>query len=173
MRRRTHRSLCLRVGWLIAWATPCFAAADAERANYFDDPFIQVTAGVKECPIPEGPMITKAEMRTEAHLRTERGTRCFQSGQCRLPNSYLYDKEIIPRVKKAIEADGRFGDTSIWAEGRRRWVWLKGCVRTREQSQQIEKLVRRIDDVEAVINELAIGTARPRAGEAPAARAPK
>src|SRR5229473_3353951 len=82
--------------------------------------------GMADCPVPEGPMITEAEMRTQAHVRIERGTRCFLSGRCRLPNSYLYDKEIIPRVAKAILADGRFADTSVWAEGQRRWVWLKG-----------------------------------------------
>jgi hypothetical protein len=52
-------------------------------------------------------------MRAESHWRAERGTSCFQSGRCRLPNSYLYDKEIIPRVKKAIDADGRFSETSV------------------------------------------------------------
>ena len=40
--------------------------------------------------------------------------------------------------------------------GQRRWVWLKGCVRGSEQSEALEKLVREIDDVEAVINQLVI-----------------
>ena len=151
-----RRILSIACSVLLVLVTPSFAQPQGERANYFDDPFIQVSGAIKDCPMPDGPMITQAEMRTEAHLRTERGTRCFQSGQCRLPNSYLYDKEIIPRVKKAIEVDGRFSDTSIWAEGRRRWVWLKGCVRSQAQSQQVEHLVRRIDDVEVVINELAV-----------------
>ncbi|MDO8252351.1 MAG: BON domain-containing protein [Rhodoferax sp.] len=71
-------------------------------------------------------------------------------------NAYLYDKEIIPRVKEAILADGHFSDTSIWVEGQRRWVWLKGCVLASEQSIAMEQLVRGIDDVEAVINELAV-----------------
>ena len=101
-------------------------------------------------------MITQAEMRAESHPRAERGTSCFQSGRCRLPNAYLYDKEIIPRVKKAILADGRFSETSIWVEGRRRWVWLKGCVRTRAEVDALERLLRNIDDVEAVINELVV-----------------
>ncbi len=70
--------------------------------------------------------------------------------------SYLYDKEIIPRVEKAILADGRFADTSVWAEGQRRWVWLKGCVRRKEQAKALEELVRRLDDVEAVINQLVV-----------------
>ena len=77
-------------------------------------------------------------------------------GRCRLPNSYLYDKEIIPRVKKAIDADGRYAQTSIWVEGQRRWVWLKGCVRREVEAKELEKLVQSIDDVELVINELVV-----------------
>jgi osmotically-inducible protein OsmY len=101
-------------------------------------------------------MITQAQMRAEAHARAERGTRCFQAGRCRLPNSYLYDKEIVPRVAKAIVADGRFAGTSIWVEGQRRWVTLKGCVRTRAESVALERLVRRVDDVESVVNQLVV-----------------
>jgi len=127
-----------------------------KRANYFNDPFLQVTRGIADCPVPEGPMITEAEMSTQAHVRIERGTRCFLSGRCRLPNSYLYDKEIIPRVEKAILADGRFADTAVWAEGQRRWVSLKGCVRSKEQAKALEQLVRQLDDVEAVINQLVV-----------------
>jgi osmotically-inducible protein OsmY len=95
-------------------------------------------------------------MLAESHWRAERGTSCFQAGRCRLPNAYLYDKEIIPRVQKAILVDGRFSETSIWVEGQRRWVWLKGCVRSQDQSASVEQLVRNIDDVEAVINQLVV-----------------
>ena len=56
----------------------------------------------------------------------------------------------------AILADGRFSQTSIWIQGQRRWVWLKGCVRTRDQVNALKQLVRNIDDVEAVINELVV-----------------
>ena len=133
------------------------AAASAEdRTNQFNDPFLQLTQGMVDCPVPEGPLLTEAEARAQAHSRIERGTSCFQSGKCRLPNSYLYDKEIIPRVKKAVDADGGFADTSVWAEGQRRWVWLKGCVRTQAQSDALERMVRNIDDVEGVINQLAV-----------------
>jgi osmotically-inducible protein OsmY len=130
--------------------------AEEERRNYFDDPFLKVTDALAQCPKQEGSRITLSEMRAESHYRAERGTSCYQSGRCRLPNAYLYDKEIIPRVKKVILADGRFTDTSIWVEGQRRWVWLKGCARTSEQSIAIEQVVRSIDDVEAVINELLV-----------------
>ena len=144
--------------WLAAIvlvAAGSIASAD-ERKNYFNDPFVQVTRGIAACPVPEGPLITAAEMRTEAHSRAERGTRCYLSGRCRLPNSYLYDKEIIPRVEKAIAADGGYADTSVWVQGQARWVWLKGCVRSRKQSQALEQLVREIEDVERVINQLGV-----------------
>ncbi|MGA8005993.1 MAG: BON domain-containing protein [Burkholderiales bacterium] len=131
-------------------------AAAGERANFFHDPFLQVTHGIADCKAPEGPSITRAEMTAQAHSRIERGTSCYLAGRCRLPNSYLYDKEIIPRVKKAILADGRYAGTSVWAEGQRRWVWLKGCVRSKQQALALERLVREIDDVEAVIDELVV-----------------
>ena len=101
-------------------------------------------------------MLTADEVRVQSHLRSERGTRCYLSGRCRLPNSYLYDQEIIPRVKKAIDVDGGFADTSVWAEGQRRWVTLKGCVRSKSESEALVKLVGSIDDVEKVVNELVV-----------------
>jgi hypothetical protein len=142
-------------------AAPAAGAADdaGERRNWFDDPFVQVTAAMPACPLPDAPLITEEQMRREAHYRAERGTSCFQAGRCRLPNAYLYDKEIAPRVVKAIQVDGRFADTSVWIEGQRRWVWLKGCVPRSEQKAALEQLVRAIDDVEAVIDQLQVGTA--------------
>jgi osmotically-inducible protein OsmY len=134
----------------------CAPARAAGEANYFNDPFLQVTSAIADCP-PRHPMaFSPAELQGEAHSRAERGTRCYQSGQCRLPSSYDYDKEIIPRVAKAIVTDGRFADTSVWAEGQRRWVWLKGCVRTQAQAAALTKLVRSIDDVERVIDMLVV-----------------
>ena len=144
---------------MLAWAVlaPALPAAAAEeRANFFDDPFVQVTGAIKECPVPEGPLITRKEMQIQAHERAERGTRCFAEGFCRLPNAYQYDREIIPRVKKAIDADGRYADSSIWIEGQRRFVWLKGCVRRASDKAALEKLVRRVADVEAVVDELVV-----------------
>jgi hypothetical protein len=131
-----------------------------ERANYFNDPFVKVTNGLAGCTLPEAPAITPDEIRVQSHLRTERGTRCYLAGLCRLPNSYLYDQEIISRVKKAVDVDGRFAETSVWAEGQRRWVTLKGCVRSKSESEALVQLVRSIDDVEKVVNELIVGTDR-------------
>lgn len=151
----------MRIGPCIAFilCSVCQIVAQAGEPleateNYFDDPFLQATSGMPECPAPPGPSMTHAEMLAQSHYRADRGVNCFQAGRCRLPNSYLYDKEIIPRVKKAINADGRFQHSSVWLEGQRRWVWLKGCVRRESDAIALEALVRGIDDVEAVVNQL-------------------
>lgn len=83
---------------------------------------------------------------------------CWLDGRCRLPNAYLYDAEIIPRVARAVAYSGRFADTSLWALGQRRQVRLMGCVSRVEQIGQLETLVRRIDEVEDVQVDLVVGT---------------
>ena len=144
---------------LLALVIACSAAAaDDPRRNPFDDPFTAVTSGLSTCPRAEPPLLTEEQIRNEAHDRAQRGTSCWLAGRCRLHNAYLYDKEIIPRVVKAVQADGRYPDTSVWALGQRRWVWLKGCVTKPEQRDALERLVRQIDDVEGVVNELMVGT---------------
>ncbi|HUL55561.1 MAG TPA: BON domain-containing protein [Usitatibacter sp.] len=132
------------------------ASLAAERRNWFDDPFVQLTHGIAACPVPEGPLMTLEESRTEGHVRSERGTRCYLEGRCRLANSYQYDKGIMALVQKSVSEDPRWKDTSVWALGQRRWIYLKGCVRTREQSLELERWVRGVDDVERVINELQV-----------------
>lgn len=154
-----RRPLHAGVGAALAAVALAAAADDAQRRNWFDDPFVQVTAAMAACPAPDPPLLTEEQMRREAHYRAERGTSCYRAGRCRLPNAYLYDKEIAPRVAKAITVDGRFADTSVWIEGQRRWVWLKGCVARAEQKAALEQLVRGIDDVEQVVDQLQVGTA--------------
>jgi hypothetical protein len=134
------------------------AASAQQRRNAFDDPFLQVTAALPGCPAPRPPGYTEEEVRKEEHVRAQHGTSCYYSGRCRLPNSYLYDKEIIPRVRQFIQRDGRFDDTSVWVLGERRIVTLMGCVRTREQSEQMERAVQQVDDVMGVVNYLMVGT---------------
>ena len=142
---------------LFAAGTVLAAPLDMRR-NVFDDPFVAVTNGLPACPVPEGPLYTEAEARSAAHDRSQRGVSCHLTGRCRLPNAYLYDKEIVPRVQIAVAADGGFAGTSVWALGQRRVVWLKGCVASAGQAAALEKIVRHIDDVEGVVNELMVGT---------------
>ena len=145
---------------LLAAALATGAAAQ-ERRNWFDDPFVQVTAALPGCTPPAPPGMTEEEMRAEAHVRAQHGTSCYRVGRCRLPNSYLYDKELIPRVAQYLRMDGRFDDTSVWVLGERRIVTLMGCVRTPEQAEQMEKAVMLVDDVMGVVNFLGVGTAAP------------
>lgn len=147
----------VRAPALLALALACTSGAQ-ERRNAFDDPFLQVTAALPGCPAPRPPGFTDEEVRKEAHVRAQHGTSCYRVGRCRLPNSYLYDKEIIPRVQQVLRMDGRFDDTSVWVLGERRIVTLMGCVRTKEQAGQIEQSVRLVDDVMGVVNYLMVGT---------------
>jgi hypothetical protein len=142
---------------VLALALASIAGAQ-ERRNAFDDPFLQVTSAIRGCPVPRPPGYTEAEVREEAHVRAQHGTSCYLSGRCRLPNSYLYDKEIVPRVQQAIRYDKRFDDTSVWIKGERRFVTLYGCVRTEQQRAEMEKAILLVDDVMGVVNLLMVGT---------------
>jgi hypothetical protein len=157
-RRRAIPTRLMCLGLLLAPGLgPGSASAQAPApANPFGDPFLQVTGAIAACPVPQPTRYTEEQVRAEAHQRAERGTSCYRAGRCRLPNAYLYDREIIPRVKLAVEADGRFADSSLWVEGQARWVWLRGCVRSPDQVQALEALVRHIDDVDAVVNQLQV-----------------
>ena len=143
---------CLAVG--LAALGP---AAAQERKNVFDDPFQQATSAMAGCPVPEGPLLTAEEATRVEHERVQHGTSCYLSGRCRLPSSYLYDKEIIPRVAQYIQRDGRFDSTSVWVMGQRRIVTLMGCVQSREQAETLERTVGLVDDVMNVVPQLMIG----------------
>lgn len=168
MRLRSRLSEGLLIG-----ALACLVPAIAqERKNYFDDPFLRVSSAMAACPVPEGPSFTQEQVRAEAHVRAQHGGSCFRSGRCRLPNSFLYDKEIIPRVAIYLQQDGRFGDTSVWVLGERRLVTLMGCVQSQEQALAMERAVMLVDDVMGVVNHLMVGTTgAPKYSTAPA-RAP-
>ena len=153
--RKVASTGCRMAGVLLLCAG---AAASAQpRSNHFNDPFLQVSSALPACPVPALPGVTAQEVRDLEHDRAQRGVSCWLAGRCRLPNAYLYDAEIVPRVQLALRFSGRFANTSIWVTGQRRWVWLQGCVSTAEQAAEAERLVRGIDDVEEVFNQLMVG----------------
>jgi len=154
----TIRHACRAAALLLAVASAASMASGQERRNVFGDPFLQATSALPGCPAPRPPGFTEEEVRSQAHVRAQHGTSCYRVGRCRLPNSYLYDREIVPRVQQVIRMDGRFDDTSVWVLGERRIVTLMGCVRTREQAQQLEQAVLLVDDVMGVVNLLMVGT---------------
>ena len=152
-RARRAAALLLAIGALATWP-----AGAQQRRNAFDDPFLPVSSALPGCPVPRPPGYTDEEVRNEAHVRAQHGTSCHRVGRCRLPNSYLYDKEIIPRVQQVLRMDGRFDDTTVWVLGERRIVTLMGCVKTAEQARQMEEAVKLVDDVMGVVNYLMVGT---------------
>lgn len=144
---------------LAAWLLAASPLAFAQKAgNLFGDPFVSVTSGMPGCPVPRGPYITEEAARVQQHVRSQHGGSCFRVGRCRLPNSYLYDREIIPRVQLYIREDGRFADTSLWILGERRIVTIFGCVRSQEQAIALERTVGLVDDVMNVVPYLMVGT---------------
>lgn len=135
--------------------------ADAQQTRHAEDPLLQIREGMAGCPEPAVPLETLAQARESAHWRAERGTSCYRSGRCRLPNAYLYDAEIIPRVRLFAQQDERFAGTSLWVLGQRRWVFVLGCVGSEAQGRAIEQAIQGIDDVEAVIGQWRVGAEGP------------
>ena len=133
----------------------------AQPTRHADDPMLQVSQAIAGCPIPAVPVETPAQARDSAHWRAERGTSCYRSGRCRLPNAYLYDAEIIPRVRQFIQQDDRFWGTSLWVLGQRRWVFVFGCVSSEAQGRALEQAIQGIDDVEAVVGQWRVGAGAP------------
>ena len=151
-----------KIAFTVACSLALACAHAQERKNYFGDPFEQVTSAIAQCPVPRAPGVTREELPALAHIRAQHGTSCYLSGRCRLANSYLYDKEIIPRVVQYLRLDGRFSDTSVWVLGERRMVTLMGCVQSAQQAAAMEKSVALVDDVMVVVNQLlVIGSGAP------------
>ena len=151
-----------RLRVLLAAALASAPALAQQATNAFDDPFLRATSAIANCPEPAGPLYTPEQVREEAHVRAQSGTSCYASGRCRLPNAYLYDKEIAPRVVQYLQRDDRLADSSVWIIVRQRHVFLQGCVRTKEQAEAMERAVALVDDVTAVVPQLALAGEPPR-----------
>jgi hypothetical protein len=120
------------------------------------DPFAQATAGMPSCPTIEPRLYTMEQMRTEAHARAERGTRCALEGTCEPGGAYKRDGEINEQLRAAVAADKRFADTSVWVTTSRKWITLKGCVRTKAEHKALVELAHHQADVERVFDELRV-----------------
>jgi hypothetical protein len=147
---------------LFLFATFCVFPLRAETLkNHYNDPFIQVTNGIANCPQPKGPFMTLAEANAEAHPRIERGTTCFMSGKCKEPNAYRYDPQIAEAAKLAVEnavkKNSSLAKTSVWLTVQRRFVFAHGCVASKAQATQLESLLKTIPNVEYVGADLALG----------------
>ncbi|HEV3241211.1 MAG TPA: BON domain-containing protein [Casimicrobiaceae bacterium] len=139
-------------------------ATAEEPRTYQLDPFAQATDGFASCPSAKPPVLTEQEMRVQAHGRAERGTSCCLAGSCECGGAYKRDPEINERVIAAIRGDKRFRDSSVWVTTMRKFVTLQGCVRSRQQSNALERLAKRQSDVALVWNETTVGV-KPPAGK--------
>ncbi len=149
------------MAWLAAGtvgAAPATSDPHVERRNWFDDPFFQVASGLPGCPVPLGPFYTEAERRTQMHSRLERGTSCWLEHRCEDSNAYRYDKDIAPRVRDALATVQGVRRASVWVTVQRRWVYLQGCVPTRDLALRLERAARGAKDVETVVPDLMVGT---------------
>jgi hypothetical protein len=135
---------------------------DVLRRNPFNDPFIAATLGLPSCPVPRGPAYTDSEIRREAHNRIERGTSCWLAGKCSEPNAFRYDARIAQDAVAALKGDASLASSSIWVIAERRFIYLQGCVTTKEQADRAEALIRAVPDVQLVIPMLVPPGEKPR-----------
>jgi len=152
----------MRIGHVLLGAIAMTSSLAAAQAPLQLDPFAQVTAGMPNCPIVQPRLYSPDEMRTEAHARSERGTRCALEGTCEPGGAYKRDGEINEQVRAEIAADKRFADTSVWVTTSRKWVTLKGCVRTKSQQKALVQLAGRQANVERVFDDLNVRRGRSR-----------
>jgi hypothetical protein len=133
--------------------------------NHYNDPFVQVTNAIPNCPQPRGPFMTLQEANAEAHPRAERGTTCFMSGQCKEPNAYRYDATIADAAKKTVNAALKTRPTlarsSVWLTVQRRFVFVHGCVNDAKQVAQWEALIKSVPDVQYVGADFVVGRITP------------
>jgi hypothetical protein len=143
-------------------------AEDAPRANRGNDPFFQVSHALPDCPVPLGPLETEQEWLGESHYRIERGNSCWWEGRCRLPNGYLYDKEIQEAVQRRlnnIEPATHWRErTTLWLTLQRRFIYVQGCVSADFDKQAFLSELGRTADVERVLDET---TSAPASGAVP------
>lgn len=123
----------------------------AERRNWFDDPFFQLSARAADCPEPAGPRLTEAERRMQSHSRAERGTTCWLTGNCERPNAYQYDQDIARTLQAGSGDDALTAGTSLWVTVQRRIVFIDGCVPDEALVAKLEAWAWRAPHVERVI----------------------
>jgi hypothetical protein len=163
-RRNTLRlSRCFQAGLVLAlWLAGGLGAhaqsateAQTARKNWYNDPFFALSSEVSACPLPLGPLMTKAEADDDAHYRVERGTTCWLAHKCTKPNSYLYDDDIAAAVRQQFQGAPMLAGTSVWITVQRRFVYAEGCVPAGFDSAALQQRLEAIPDVEQVFVRLA------------------
>jgi hypothetical protein len=139
---------------LSALTGSCHAQSQAERRNWFDDPFFQISTAVRDCPLPAGPYITEAERNAESHHRAEKGTTCWLAGKCERPNAYNYDKDIAAALQSALAERNPFADTTLWVTVQGRVVYFEGCASRGSIAAKLEAFARKLPYVQQAVAHL-------------------
>jgi len=128
-------------------------AQEQVLGNWFNDPFVQLSADVAHCPPPLGPYSTEAGRRAQAHHRAEKGTSCYLAGECDKPSYYAYDADIAQGVRVALQHAGELHGTSLWLTVQGRVVYLEGCVPApaAATAARLERLARSVPQVQQAL----------------------
>ncbi|MFC0399729.1 BON domain-containing protein [Paraburkholderia rhizosphaerae] len=126
------------------------AAGAVERKNWFNDPFFELSHSMTDCPVPLGPLMTRAQMEDDAHYRVERGTTCWLAHKCTKPNSYMYDQPIADAIRARLNNPHTFDGASLWITVQRRFVYAEGCAPASFDRQALRRQLEAIPDVEQV-----------------------
>lgn len=121
-----------------------------ERHNWFNDPVLQLSADHPTCPAPDGPLLTEAQMREQAHDRIERGNSCYLSQKCSHASAYAYDKEIAQAARQRLQHDAKLKGSTLWLTVQRRFITLEGCARSRQQVEEIHRVLSKLPNVQHV-----------------------
>jgi hypothetical protein len=146
---------------LFPLSIPLHAQDGRELKNWFNDPFFALSQSVTGCPVPLGPLMTRAQMEDDAHYRVERGTTCWLAHKCTKPNSYLYDAPIADAIRARFADPHAFDGTSVWITVQRRFVYAEGCAPRSFDRHALEQQLEAIPDVEQVFMRIGVDTQGP------------
>lgn len=146
--RRCAQAACLA----LCAAAHAQTSSDVQepRKNWYNDPFFALSSAVSACPLPLGPLMTKAQADDDAHYRVERGTTCWLAHKCAKPNSYLYDADIAAAIREQFRDDASLANTSLWITVQRRFVYAEGCAGASFDRAALQRRLEAIPDVEQV-----------------------
>jgi hypothetical protein len=130
----------------------------AERRNWHNDPFFQISQELATCPMPAGPYVTAEQNLAEQHHRAERGTTCWLVGTCDRPTSYAYDADIATAIKEALpQMAPLLADTRLWVTVQGRVVYIEGCATLSSVSRELEKFIMGLPFVEIAVGKIGVG----------------
>ena len=154
VRRRppqSHLKIRCAVGVALAVGAIAPAPAQEEVRNWFDDPYLRLTAEVPDCPTPAGPFVTRQESLAQSHSRLEKGTTAWLAGEAERPKAFAYDKDIAAALAAAFAEQQRFRVSSLWATVQGRVVYIEGCVSAESEVPALEALARSLPNVQQAV----------------------